>query len=499
MAIDLAPRSTLEGDRYEIKSRLGSGPFGSTFWVRDLSVPQKTEKCIKLVNLERLAEALGQSVEMTRRCMGDEVVLADDMYHERVARLFGHFSETVRTRAGDEIPCFALVTQLCPGGNLSKLIHGPPYGAERAVRLALQVAEALAYAHGRSPSVVHGDLNLHHVCLDGSGDAIVVDWSGAWTTFLTLLLQQPRDNPTMGSPWYYSPERLDRGRVSRDDDVWAWGLLALQLLLQRVEKKIYRGDAVAEARRDLDPVLEEAKARHPVLGGLIERALSVERRERPRAAQIVETLQLSLLGRSGVLPGSVGDPAAVDYAGLEAGGGGRGGAGDGGREKPGEGHRRPGSSAEEEKKSERGPRRGGAEASTSSGEDDPVARVMHNGDGASEGRAAERTEDEEREERAKRKTAKDFAAARRQRQGAEERARRAAAAATVARANATRARAEAGLLARLCGCFDDRVLAMEEAALTAEAQKREADQRVVELTDTEHRFPLIVRLHPKLR
>jgi serine/threonine protein kinase len=71
------------------------------------------------------------------------------------------------------------VEELAVGGSLFSRLHethGPvcPLPLREALRVLLDVAEALAYLH---PSVVHRDLKSHNVLLDGEGRAKVCDVS----------------------------------------------------------------------------------------------------------------------------------------------------------------------------------------------------------------------------------------------------------------------------------------------------------------------------------
>ena len=113
----------------------------------------------------------------------------------------------------------------------------------------MQVAEALAYAHGQG--VLHRDIKPSNLLIDASGTV--------WVTDFGLAKAEGSDGPThtgdiVGTLRYMAPERFE-GRSDRRSDVYALGatlyeLLTLQPLFDEVNRaKLARPGARTSLRR----------------------------------------------------------------------------------------------------------------------------------------------------------------------------------------------------------------------------------------------------------
>jgi serine/threonine protein kinase len=97
----------------------------------------------------------------------------------------------------------------------------------QVARLALQVAEALAYAHGQG--VLHRDIKPSNLLVDTRGTV--------WITDFGLAKAEGSDGPTrtgdvVGTLRYMAPERFE-GRSDRRSDVYALGATLFELLTLR--------------------------------------------------------------------------------------------------------------------------------------------------------------------------------------------------------------------------------------------------------------------------
>jgi serine/threonine protein kinase len=93
-------------------------------------------------------------------------------------------------------------------------------------RLGLQVAEALAYAHGRG--IIHRDIKPSNLLLDSAGLAWVSDFGLAKTQEHALT----ETGDLVGTIRYMAPERF-QGVCDARADVYALGLTLYELLLLR--------------------------------------------------------------------------------------------------------------------------------------------------------------------------------------------------------------------------------------------------------------------------
>jgi WD40 repeat protein/serine/threonine protein kinase len=141
-----------------------------------------------------------------------------------------------------------------------------------AARVALQVAEALAYAHAQG--VLHRDIKPSNLLLDASGNVWVTDFG---------LAKADEDGPTrtgdiVGTLRYMAPERF-RGESDPRNDVYGLGATLYELLtlcpafdqkdglglIMQVTRKDPRAPRSVDGRipRDLDTIVRKAMAKEP--------------------------------------------------------------------------------------------------------------------------------------------------------------------------------------------------------------------------------------------
>jgi tetratricopeptide (TPR) repeat protein len=114
-------------------------------------------------------------------------------------------------------------------------------------RLALQVADALAYAHGRG--VLHRDIKPANLILDTRGVVWVADFG------LAKALEQDdgtRSIDILGTPAYMAPEQLE-GRADPRTDVYSLGLTLYELLTLRPVRTKGKGIAALDPGTPLRP------------------------------------------------------------------------------------------------------------------------------------------------------------------------------------------------------------------------------------------------------
>jgi serine/threonine-protein kinase len=135
--------------------------------------------------------------------------------------------------------------------------------------LGMQVADALAYAHGRG--VIHGDVKPANVLLDAAGQALVTDFGPAERPAAAA-------GPLAGTYRYMAPERFE-GVCDERGDVYALGATLYELVTltpihegnarEALTQSILRHDPIAprllrpEIPASLDAVIVKATARAP--------------------------------------------------------------------------------------------------------------------------------------------------------------------------------------------------------------------------------------------
>ncbi|XP_043696311.1 probable leucine-rich repeat receptor-like protein kinase At1g68400 [Telopea speciosissima] len=122
-----------------------------------------------------------------------------------------------------------LVYAYMPNGSLFWLLHGnrgpgrTPLDWTTRLKIAAGAARGVAYIHHyyRSPRLAHGNIRSTNVLLDNTGNARVCDYG-------LSVFASPNSLPR--STGYRAPEVTDGRRYSQKADVYAFGVLLLELL-----------------------------------------------------------------------------------------------------------------------------------------------------------------------------------------------------------------------------------------------------------------------------
>ncbi|MGI9042223.1 MAG: serine/threonine-protein kinase, partial [Gemmatimonadales bacterium] len=152
------------GDRYLLDREIGAGGMATVYLARDLR--HRRSVALKVVRPE-LGGAAG--VERFLR----EIELAAGLQHPHILPVFD--SGVVDDGTGALVPYF--VMPYVEGETLrQRLEREGRLPLDGATTLALEVADALAYAHGQG--VVHRDIKPENILLSG-GHAVVADFGVA--------------------------------------------------------------------------------------------------------------------------------------------------------------------------------------------------------------------------------------------------------------------------------------------------------------------------------
>ena len=182
--------------RYAIERELGAGGMATVYLARDLR--HKRPVAVKVVRPE-----LGgrDGVERFLR----EIELAARLQHPHILPLF---ESGVVDENGAPIPYF--VMPYVEGETLRQLLQREGrLPVDAAMTVAIEMADALAYAHGKG--VVHRDIKPENILLSG-GHAVVADFGVAkalqqGTTSGAADARLTRAGLAMGTPQYMSPEQ----------------------------------------------------------------------------------------------------------------------------------------------------------------------------------------------------------------------------------------------------------------------------------------------------
>lgn len=269
--------------KFHLMRRLGAGGQGVVFLAEDRSLGRS----VALKTLPRASPGQARRLEREAR------VLAG-LSHPNLALVLG------LERMG-EIP--VLVLEYMRLGTLADAIEQGPLVWERALQLAERLCGALTYMHRLG--MLHLDIkpsNIGFVEPDGPkildfGLARVHEavWGGPPHGSLEPLPSGLTvSGPLRGTLPYMSPEAVRGQPASAHDDLWSLSAVVWEALFGR-RPFAARTDAALIARilEGAPPVDAAERDRHPpALVGVLERALSPDRLDRPRdAAELADLLQ----------------------------------------------------------------------------------------------------------------------------------------------------------------------------------------------------------------
>ncbi|MEU2612166.1 protein kinase [Micromonospora sp. NPDC007271] len=259
-------------DRYVLRERIGLGGM-SEVWRADDEVLHRP------VAVKALATQLAADPQL-RATIQREARAAARLTHPHVTQVYDYAEATLPD--GSLVPY--LVMELVEGQTLADRLAGGPLAWPEAVRLAGQVAAALAAAH--RIGVVHRDIKPGNVMLTETG-AKVLDFGIATLAGPRHPLAGQTGELLMGTPAYFAPERMKPGPPNPASDVYALGTLLYRTLTGRAPLPVQTWQDVLDVQARQMPVPPLHIPGLPAdVAELTLACLSADPARRPTAAQL---------------------------------------------------------------------------------------------------------------------------------------------------------------------------------------------------------------------
>ena len=202
--------------RYHLERVLGTGGMGVVYRARDLLHEQFGEPCSR-VALKVVGEGLARSSD-AHVLLFSEFAVTRSLRHEGIVRAF-----TFEVDSACQMAFFTM--ELLTGLTLDRLLLECPGGLpwSQLQPMALQVLDALAYAHGQG--VLHGDLKPGNVLLGEAGIRLFDFGLGQGEG----LPQLSRGRFNAWTPAYAAPEMLGGGALTPAADLYGVACMLYEL------------------------------------------------------------------------------------------------------------------------------------------------------------------------------------------------------------------------------------------------------------------------------
>lgn len=296
-----------EINQYKILEKIGSGGQGTVYKALDTKLnrqavikvlpPELTNKTANFKRFEREAQ------------------LCSQLDHPNICTIYDF---------QDSSGIFYIAMQYVEGKNVRQLVNGRPLELQTALSIAIQVTDALAYAH--SKNIIHRDVKAGNVMVTSGGQVKILDFGLA-----KLLEDEYADEARghdrteiteLGIPYgtatYAAPEQARGERADERSDIFSTGVLIYEMLtgiwafqgktVIDVRHQVLYGTPkpIADLRRDPIP---------PGLQAIVDKALQKEPKNRyQKISQMRDDLRqvYQQVAGAGLIPGEAFAPKHLD-------------------------------------------------------------------------------------------------------------------------------------------------------------------------------------------
>ena len=304
--VDINKSTLLEQVMLRHMEVTSGGRRGINQWeipAEELTEPKRGRKLLGIGSFGEVQRRLWRGTEVAVKRLTrelDNTALAEFRAELETCRLCHHPNVVQFLGATTLRPPYAIVTEYMQGGSLSDLLRKHhTFKLGQALHMLLDCARGMAYLHSRKPkAVIHRDLKPANLLLTLDGRLKIADFglsrtmvnSGSKRVGDQLLSQTYLMTGETGSYRYMAPEVFRHERYGTAVDVFAFGIIAFQILQNCTP---YEGFDPVEAARAcaledfrptfVDPINSELKA-------IIQHCWHSDPGSRPKFVDIVDRL-----------------------------------------------------------------------------------------------------------------------------------------------------------------------------------------------------------------
>ena len=259
-------------NQYKIQEKIGSGGQGTVYKALDTKLNRTVvikvlppELTIKTANFKRFER---------------EAQLCSQLDHPNICTIYDfHEANGV----------FYIAMQYVDGKNVRQLVSGRPLELKSALSIAIQVTDALAYAHTKS--IIHRDIKAGNIMVSPTGQVKILDFG------LAKLLEDDMADTNrgvdktqiteLGIPYgtatYAAPEQAKGERADARSDIFSTGVLLYEML---TGIWAFQGKTVIDVRHQVlygTPKPLEQQRQQPLppqLQMIVDRALAKDPKDR---------------------------------------------------------------------------------------------------------------------------------------------------------------------------------------------------------------------------
>lgn len=278
--------------RYRIEDRIGEGAMAYVYRAFDPHISRPL--AVKLLKSEFLTDR--QYADRFLR----EAKAAGALSHPNIVTIYD---------VGEADGTPYIVMELLEGQTLDSLLKAGPLDAATALRITIQLADALAFAHAQR--VVHRDIKPSNIIVAPDGRSVkLLDFGIARVGDMVFDSESVRTQigQILGTPRYMSPEQALGGEIDGRSDLFSVGVVLYEMLSG---VRAFAGGSAATlaiqiVQRDPEPLAKVAPTTPGGVQFIVSKLLAKQPERRfADGAQLADAMRKEL--------------AALEAAGLEAG------------------------------------------------------------------------------------------------------------------------------------------------------------------------------------